>query len=423
MQIDSPWKHDFPVFSLRAQPNLCYFDSAATCLTPKYVADAVYHYQCFEHANSHKGLYQLSAKLTDKVEMARLTVAKFIGAEQSSSVVFTKGATEALNLLAYSFVEPLLINLSSEHQNHGSNIVLSVAEHHANLLPWQRLAQQYNVELRFASVNEYGQLDVKKLTSLLDSNTVLLTLTHCSNVLGQFNPVNALCKIAREKNIPTIIDGAQAIAHGPVNVVAIDCDFYVFSGHKIYGPSGCGVLYAKHTLLAEMRPYQVGGGIISSVDFDNSQYLSGPLKFEAGSHNVASIIGLAEALQYLNNISWPEINSYLSNLSYYLHQSLIELDFLQPLISNSNIAQQCPENEYASLCSFALKGLHCHDVASLLDSENIALRAGHHCAQPLHKQLKVNASVRVSLGIYNESKDVDKLIQSLKRAHQLMAIS
>jgi cysteine desulfurase/selenocysteine lyase len=172
-----------------------------------------------------------------------------------------------------------------------------------------------------------------------------------------------------------------------------------------------------------MRPYQVGGGIISSVDFDNSQYLSGPLKFEAGSHNVASIIGLAEALQYLNNISWPEINSYLSNLSYYLHQSLIELDFLQPLISNSNIAQQCPENEYASLCSFALKGLHCHDVASLLDSENIALRAGHHCAQPLHKQFKVNASVRVSLGIYNESKDVDKLIQSLKRAHQLMAIS
>ncbi len=423
MLTDSPWKRDFPIFSTSAQANLCYLDSAATCLTPKCVADVVYHYQCYEHANSHKGLYQLSTRLTDKVAMARATLADFIGAQQASSIVFTKGATEALNLLAYSFVEPLVKTALAENQQAATNIVLSAAEHHANLLPWQQLAQRYQIELRIVGVDQYGQIDLTELTSLLDQNTLLLTITHCSNVLGQFNPVKAICKMARAKNIPTIIDGAQAIAHGPVDVIAMDCDFYVFSGHKIYAPTGCGVLYAKGELFQQMRPYQLGGGIIDSVDFDHSRLVSGPLKFEAGSHNVASILGLVAALEYLQQISWREVNTYLANLSDYMNQSLLALDFFKPLITAQARVKPEQSNEYASLCSFVLQGVHCHDVASLLDTEQIAVRAGHHCAQPLHKKLQINASVRVSLGIYNDRQDIDKLLDCLQRTHQFMAIS
>lgn len=422
MSIVSPWKQDFPILSSRAQPNLCYLDSAATCLTPKHVADSIFHYQCFSHANSHKGLYQLSADVTEKVENARVKLAEFLGAERANNIVFNSGTTEGLNMLAFSFVEPLLIQAKNDNNAAPKNIVISAAEHHANLLPWQRLSQQYQVELRVAPLDENGQMNLAMLATLLDNNTVILTFSHCSNVLGQFNPASKICRMARSKNIPTIVDGAQAVAHGPVNVAEIDCDFYVFSAHKFYGPTGCGVLYAKGELLEQMRPYHLGGGMVNRVDFNNSDFINGPLKFEPGSHNVSAIVGLVEAIDYLNDITWSEINHYIDNLSHYLYKSLSELSYFKPLLNSEFALASFKKNTRPSLYSFQLAGVHCHDVASLLDSEKIAVRAGHHCAQPLHKTLGVNASLRASLGIYNDFSDVDKLVNGLSYAHQLMAI-
>jgi len=417
MPTVSPWKQDFPIFSYHAHPNLCYLDSAATCLTPKHVADAMFHYQCFSHANSHKGLYQLSANVTEIVEQARDKVANFLGAESANNIVFNSGTTEALNLIAYSFVEPILM---SDCSGRAKNIVISAVEHHANLLPWQRLAKQYDVELRIAPIDDFGDIDLAMLATLLDENTAVLAFTHCSNVIGKFTPVGDICRLAKSKNIPTIIDGAQAVAHGPVNVKNIGCDFYVFSAHKLYGPTGCGILYCRSELLEQMRPYQLGGGMINSVDFTDSDYISGPLKLEPGSHNVASIVGLVEAIDYLNDISWSDISLYMNKLNHYLSQSLIELNYFKPIISAVE-PSQTKGGKSPSLISFELDSVHCHDVASLLDSENIAVRAGHHCAQPLHKSLGINASIRVSLGLYNGYEDIDRLITSLHGIHQLMA--
>ncbi|MGB1199007.1 MAG: aminotransferase class V-fold PLP-dependent enzyme [Thalassotalea sp.] len=414
MSTVSPWKRDFPIFSSQAHPDLCYLDSAATCLTPKRVADAMHHYQCYSHANSHKGLYQLSAKVTECVERARCRVAEFIGASSQHSVVFTTGTTDSLNLVAYSYVE--------EKITADSNIIISAAEHHANLLPWQRLCQQYGASLRVAPLDECGAIDFTKLVALVDSNTVMIAIAHSANVIGRFNPVKKICQFARKKNIATVIDGAQAVTHGPINVNDIGCDFYAFSGHKLYGPTGCGVLYCRTDLIEQMRPYKVGGGIINNVTYDNCSYLSGPLKFEAGSHNVVSIIGLVEALDYLDDISWKDINNYLGSLSRYTQQCLAEFNFIKPVITNSVAAIELDRGLAPYLYSFQLDKVHSHDVASMLDSENIAVRAGHHCAQPLHKALGLNSSVRVSLGLYNNTADIERLANALKHTYQLMAV-
>ncbi|MDO6426386.1 cysteine desulfurase [Thalassotalea sp. 1_MG-2023] len=416
MSIVSPWKHDFPVYLSHAHPNLCYLDSAATCLTPKHVADAVFHYQCYAHANSHKGLYQLSASVTERVEHAREQVANFIGAHSGENISFNHGTTDAINLVAYSFVEPLLIEKQEGDQ---ANIVISAAEHHANLLPWQRLAQQYNVELRIAPLNKDGTINQANLSALLDSDTIFLAITHCSNVLGLMNPVANICRIARNKGIPTLIDGAQAICKGAVDVSEIDCDFYVFSAHKIYGPTGCGVLYAKGSLFDSMRPYQLGGGVIESVNYQQSRFITGPLKFEPGSHNVAAIVGLIEAIDYMTDISWHDVNQYIDNLANYMHSELENLPFYQPLIKRGDSNEK---EKISTLVSFQVKKVHCHDIASLLDNDGIAIRAGHHCAQPLHQTLGVNASIRASLGLYNDVSDIDKLVASLTTAHKMMSL-
>ena len=248
----SPWKSDFPIFSQHAHPQLSYLDSAATCLTPKVVADAIYQYQCYSHANSHKGLYQLSANATALVEQARQRVAGFIGVGDSEQIIFTPGTTQAINLVANSFVKA---RLSSKH-----NIVITCAEHHANLLPWQRLCEQTGAELRTVSLLADGLLDLQALALVLDENTCLLALTHVSNVLGRVNPIKEICQLARGKLIPVLVDGAQAVGHGPVDVEDLGCDFYAFSAHKLYGPVGCGVLYAKAEHLTVMQPDVLGGG-------------------------------------------------------------------------------------------------------------------------------------------------------------------
>lgn len=412
MAIVSPWKQDFPVFTTYQE--LCYLDSAATCLTPKRVADAMHYYQCHLHANSHKGLYQLSANVTAQVEKARERIAEFIGASDQNTIVFTSGTTESINLIAYSCIASRLTP--------DSNIIISAAEHHANLLPWQRLCQQTGASLRVAPLDQYGVIDIAQLKALVDSHTALISISHSSNVIGKINPVQNICQFGRQRNIITVIDGAQAVCHGGINVEAIGCDFYVFSGHKIYGPTGCGVLYCRINVIDQMQPYQVGGGVIDNVTYESSRYLSGPLKLEAGSHNVIGIIGLVEAINYLDDIGWPDITHYLKTLSGYMQKSLSQLNVIKPVVPNSFITTHLDTQATPYLTSFQLDKVHSHDVASMLDSKNIAVRAGHHCAQPLHKALGINTSVRVSLGLYNERSDIDRLIDGLAQTHKLLLI-
>jgi cysteine desulfurase/selenocysteine lyase len=418
MSTVSPWKHDFPIFASHAHPNLCYLDSAATCLTPKHVADAVYYYQCFSHANSHKGLYRLSAHVTELVEQARGKTSQFVNALSHDEIIFTSGTTEAINMVANSYLRPLLTQTNAKQKN----IVISAAEHHANLIPWQQLCIQTGAQLRIVDLGLDGTVDLTKLAQLLDSDTVFCAVNHISNILGIANPIQKICQLAHKKNIPVLVDGAQAVLHGPVDMQKLGCDFYVFSAHKLYGPTGCGILYIKGEYQEQMMPAILGGGIVASVDYHQSEFISGALKFESGSHNVASIVGLVEALDYLQDISWLEVNQYLNKLSRYMQKSLNELDFIKPLMPEL-YHHATIKNATPSLASFSLKGVHCHDVASLLDNDDIAVRAGHHCVQPFHKKLGINASIRASVALYNGFEDIDRLIDGLTNAHQLMTVS
>lgn len=409
----SPWKQDFPIFLANAHPHLCYLDSASTCLTPKHVADAMYHHQCYLHANNPRGLFQLNTYLTELLENARHKIADFIGATCHDEVIFTRGTTDALNLIAYSYLEPQLIK--AKQLEKPSNIVISAVEHEANILPWQRLAKQYGAEVRVVPINEYGEIDVVRFSSFLDEHTCLVAISHCSNVIGLINPVEQICRIARNKNIITVVDGAQAVSLGDVNVDKLACDFYTFSSHKVYGPTGCGVLFAKKHLIEAMRPYQVGARGYEFSAFKKHE--GSPCKFELNSVNLVGVVGLVEAIDYLTDISWSEVNQYLTNLSAYLQERLNLLPYLAPL---------CPpvtKNKHQKrIMSFSLQGVRCQDVAGLLDHEGIALSAGTHHAQSLHHWLGVESSVRISIGLYNDEADVDHLVSALESAHRMMVV-
>lgn len=412
------WKNYFPTFASHAYPNLCYLDSAATCLTPKPVADAIYHYQCYAHANSHRGFYQLSAKATEKVEYAKQRVAEFVGAMSAENIVFVNSTTEAINLVAFSYVAYQLENLSDAIN---TNIVISASEHHANLLPWQRLCEQFGCELRIVQLNSSGSICLTDLKSKLDSSTVLLAINHYSNVLGTENPIKEITSIAANSNAKVLIDGAQAVSHGPVDVIDLNCDFYTFSSHKLYGPTGCGVLYVKSEHFEKMQPYNLGGGIVEKVDFEKSLFQPGAEKFKAGTSNIAAMVGLVESIDFLEEIGWHDIQAYLQNLANFLHHELSELPFYKPVLP-SMFVDGAPQN-LPWLASFNLTDIHSHDVASLLDSDNVAIRAGHHCAQPLHKVLSCKTSIRASLGIYNDFSDIEQLVKSLKYAYKVMNMS
>lgn len=413
--MHSPWKQDFPIFLPHAHPHLCYLDSAATCLTPKHVADAMFHHQCYMHANNPKGGFQLASYLTDVVEQARDKVATFLGVKNSEEIIFTRGTTDALNMVAYSYLEPKLAQ--ARQSGELSNIVISAAEHEANILPWQRLANCYGAELRVIPLNEQGLIDVARYTSLLDKNTRLVAVSHCSNVLGLNNPVEQLCKIARNKNIVTVVDGAQAVSQNRVDVSRLGCDFYIFSAHKLYGPTACGAAFIRSNLLDMMRPYQLGGGSTNCVGVEQSDKVSVQQKLELNIHNIVGIIGLVEAIEYLEDISWQEVNQYLANVSAYLHDRLNLLPYYQPLVSSKHK----PVN-HTRIASFQLQGVNSMDVAVLLDYEGIALSVGTHSAQSLHQLFDVDASIRVSLGIYNDYQDVDHLIAALGSVHRMMTV-
>ncbi len=396
-------RKDFPIFEvkMRGKP-LTYLDSAASAQKPRAVIDAISNFYAAHYANIHRGIYQLSAEATLQYEAVRTQVARFIGAADPREVIFVRNATEAINLVARSWGEQEIGN--------GDEIVLTTMEHHANIVPWQMLAKRCGAILRVAEIFDDGVLDIDHLVSLLGPRTRLLAFTEISNALGTINPVAQLTSIARERGITTLVDGAQAVPHQPVDVAALGCDFYAFSGHKVFGPSGAGALYGRLPLLESMPPFLGGGDMIESVSFAGTTYAPVPQKFEAGTPDIASVIGFGAAIDYLEAIGMDRIAAYEQSLLVYATERLSEIPGLR-IIGTAK--------EKAAVISFVLEDAHPHDIGTVLDGEGIAIRAGHHCAQPLMSRMGVPATARASLSFYNTREDVDRLITALHKTWEL----
>ena len=396
---------DFPILATetRGRP-LTYLDSAASAQKPKAVIDAMADFYAAHYANIHRGVYQLSAEATIAYEAVRGKVARFIGARDEREIVFVRNATEAINLVARSWGE---MNVGE-----GDEIVLTWMEHHANIVPWQMLAERKGATIRVAEIDDDGVLDVNHLTSLLGPKTKLLAFTHVSNALGTINPVAELVALARERGITTLVDGAQAVPHQPVDVSAIGADFYVFSGHKVFGPSGAGVLHGRFEMLDAMPPVLGGGDMIEIVSFEGTTFAPVPQKFEAGTPDIASIIGFGAAIDYLEGIGMDAIAAYEHELLEYATERLEAVPGLR-IIGRAK--------EKAAVLSFVLEDAHPHDIGTCLDGDGVAVRAGHHCAQPLMKRIGVPATARASLAFYNTREDVDRLADALVKTAALFA--
>ena len=389
---------DFPILGekIRNKP-LVYLDNAASCQKPQAVIDSIVHTYTHEYANIHRGVHTLSVKATDKFESAREKVRAFINAASSKEIIFVRGATEAVNLVAQSYGKSQL--------KAGDEIVISAMEHHANIVPWQMLCQQIGAVLKVAPMNQKGELLFDEFEQLLNDKTRLVAITQMSNALGTINPVEKIIAAAHAKDIPVLLDGAQAIPHMAVDVQALDCDFYVFSGHKLYGPSGTGVLYGKQALLEAMPPYQGGGDMIRQVTFEKSEYAGLPHKFEAGTPAIAEIIGLGAAIDYVSGIGMDNIAAYEAELLIYATEQAQQIKGL-------NIIGQAAEK--GGILSFTLDHIHPHDIGTMLDSLGIAIRAGHHCAMPVMDFYGVPATARASLAMYNTLQEIDVLMQGIK---------
>ena len=393
----------FPMLAtkMRGRP-LIYLDCAASAQKPRAVIDAISQFYAAHYANIHRGVYQLSAEATIRYEEVRTRVAGFIGAADSREVIFVRNATEAINLVARTWGESTL--------GEGDEIVLTTMEHHANIVPWQMLCERRGAKIRVARVNDDGSLDVEHLESLLGPRTKLLAFSHVSNALGTINPVQSLTALARDRGITTLVDGAQAVPHQPVDVEALGCDFYAFSGHKVFGPSGAGVLWGRLPLLDAMPPFLGGGDMIETVSFEATTYAPVPQKFEAGTPDIASVIGFGAAVDYLEGIGMEKIAAYEQSLLAYATERLAEVPGLR-LIGTAK--------EKAAVLSFVLDDAHPHDIGTVLDGEGIAIRAGHHCAQPLMARLGVPATARASFAFYNRREEVDRLVDALQKTQEL----
>jgi cysteine desulfurase/selenocysteine lyase len=383
-------RKDFPILN-----GTVYLDNGATTQKPQSVIDRISQYYSRENANVHRGVYKLSQLATEAYEGARKTIGGFINSAPEE-IIFTRGTTESINLAAFSFIEPLL--------SPGDEILISHMEHHSNIVPWQMVCERTGALLKVIPVSDSGEIEMKSFLPLLTEKTRFLSLTHISNVLGTINPIKEMIIHAHEWGIPVLIDGAQAVARTKVDVKELNADFYAFSGHKMYGPTGIGVLYGKKNLLESMRPYQGGGDMIRRVTFEKTTYNDIPHKFEAGTPDIAGAAGLACAVEYLNQLGMDYIEAYEKDILEYTIESLEHVEGLQ-IIGNPA--------ERAAVLSFTLGDAHPHDVAHELSLENIAVRAGHHCAQPLMTRFNVPATTRVSLGLYNTIKEIDLLAEKL----------
>ena len=391
---------DFPVLSQKVNgKKLVYLDNAATTQKPKAVIKSIERYYNESNANIHRGVHALSQKATDLYENSRKNISNFINAESEKQIIFVRGATEAINLVANSHVRPLL--------NQNDEIIISQMEHHANIVPWQLICEERNAKLRILPMNQRGELILDSLGKIISKKTKFMAINHVSNSLGTVNPIEEIVKIAHQHKIKILIDGAQAVQHIPIDIQKIGADFYCFSGHKLYGPTGIGILYGKKQLLNEMPPYQGGGDMIKSVTFDETVYNDVPHKFEAGTPNISGAIGLSAAIDYIREIGIEKISKHESELLEYASKELKKIDNVQ-IIGNA-------ENK-ASVLSFVIKNIHPHDIGTIMDSNGVAIRAGKHCTDPVMDFYCIPATARASFAAYNNKDDVDKLIKSVKKA-------
>ena len=391
---------DFPILSQKVNgKKLVYLDNAATTQKPKAVIKSIERYYNESNANIHRGVHALSQKATDLYENSRKNISNFINAESEKQIIFVRGATEAINLVANSHVRPLL--------NQNDEIIISQMEHHANIVPWQLICEERNAKLRILPMNQRGELILDSLGKIISKKTKFMAINHVSNSLGTVNPIEEIVKIAHQHKIKILIDGAQAVQHIPIDIQKIGADFYCFSGHKLYGPTGIGILYGKKQLLNEMPPYQGGGDMIKSVTFDETVYNDVPHKFEAGTPNISGAIGLSAAIDYIREIGIEKISKHESELLEYASKELNKIDNVQ-IIGNA-------ENK-ASVLSFVIKNIHPHDIGTIMDSDGVAIRAGKHCTDPVMDFYCIPATARASFAAYNNKDDVDKLIKSVKKA-------
>jgi cysteine desulfurase/selenocysteine lyase len=398
-------REQFPILAqtVHGKP-LVYLDNAATTQKPLAVLDAMRAFELRDYANIHRGVHALSQRATDAFEAAREKVAAFVHARSADEIVFVRGATEAINLVAQSYTRPRL--------QPGDELLVTAMEHHADIVPWQMVCDATGAKLRVAPIRDDGALDLQALPELLGPRTRMLAVTHVSNVLGTVNDVASVAQLAHARGVPVLVDGAQAVAHLPVDVQALGCDFYVFSGHKLYGPTGIGVLWGRAEMLAAMPPYQGGGDMIRSVSFERTTYADPPTRFEAGTPHITGAVGLAAAIDFVQGLGWDAIAQHERALLERAQSALSRIPGLR-------IYGTVPDK--IGVISFNIDGLHAHDLGTIADAEGVAIRAGHHCAMPLMQRYGVAAMARSSLGVYNKEDDIDALVRAVRKAQVMFA--
>ena len=392
-------RDDFPILKKKIlnDKDLVYLDTAASAQKPQVVIDEINSFYCNNYSNVSRGVHTLSVESTFKYEDARKKVQKFINADSEREIIFTKSATESINLISSSFAEKYI--------NEGDEIILSIMEHHSNIIPWFLIRDKYKCKILFANIDSNGNIDEEHFKSLITEKTKLASITHLSNVFGTIVNQNII-NLCNNAGVPVLLDGCQSAAHIPIDIKSLGCDFFVFSGHKLYAPTGIGVLYGKENLLDELPPYQGGGGMIANVSTDGATYTDLPAKFEAGTPPLVEAYGLGIAIDYVEEFGISEISEYEKKLTGYALDKMQELDFME--IHGGN-------NDKHSIISFNLSNIHPHEVSSFLDVEGVAIRAGHHCCQPLMKHLNLNSTARVSFGMYNTEYEVDIFINALRK--------
>jgi cysteine desulfurase/selenocysteine lyase len=397
-------RNEFPILERKVKgKSLVYFDNAATAQKPKQVIDAISHYYSHYNANIHRGLHTLADEATAAFEASRAAVQSFIHAKHHEEIIFTKGTTESINLVANAWGNAFL--------HAGDEIIISTLEHHANIVPWQMIAEKKGAVIRVIPIDANGVLDMEAFKKMLSSKTKMVTVVHASNALGVINPVEEIIQLAHQHGALAMIDGAQSAVHLDIDVTQLDCDFFVFSGHKIYGPTGVGVLYGKKQLLESMQPYQGGGEMIKEVTFEKTTFNELPFKFEAGTPNIADVIALKPAIDFMNRIGKAFIRQHEAALLSYATEKLKKIEGLH---IKGDVAEK------VSVASFTIDGIHPQDLAILLDNQGIAVRTGHHCAQPLMSDLGIVGTTRVSFAAYNTKEEIDILVEALNKSIKML---
>ena len=398
-------REDFPILkqNIKGKP-LVYLDNAATSQKPSAVIETLNRYYEQDNSNIHRGVHELSERATHLYEESRKKIQKFLGAKSHHEIIFCGGTTAAINLVAQTF--------GKKHLTQGDEILISHMEHHSTIVPWQMLCEETGAVLKVAPIDEAGDVVLEEYEKLLSKKTKLVSIVHISNSLGTINPVKQLIQLAHSRNIPVMLDGAQAVPHLPVDVQDLDCDFYAFSGHKVFGPTGIGVLYGKEELLEAMPPYQGGGDMIATVTFEKTTYNHLPYKFEAGTPHIAGVIGMGAAVDYLNQLDFTSVNQYEQELLNYAHEKIEPIEGLK-IIGRAK--------KKASVVSFVLDGIHPHDIGTILDQEGIAIRTGHHCTMPLMIRYNIPATARASMAFYNTREEIDALVQAIQKVKEVFA--